>query len=435
MSEAPTRGALRSEMPGAAVPSVPGPRPPHPHERRIVLLIAAVQFVNILDFVMVSPLGPELAEHLGIRTSHLGFVGGSYTAAAAISGLVGALFLDRFDRRKALVFAMIGLGVGTAAAGLATDLQTLLAARVLAGFFGGPATSISLSVIADIIPSERRGKAMGAVMAAFSVASVLGVPAGLLLAQVGGWRMPFFGVGMLAALGALAAWLVLPTMTGHIDRERAPTGRLSGLADLVRRPTVVISYAMTVTTTMGAFALIPNLAAYFQYNLHFPREDLWILYGVGGITSFAAVRLFGLLVDKMGAFRVGLIGSVVLAAVLYLGYVADPPLIPILAMFVGFMLAMSTRNVAYQTLTSKVPRPAERATFTSLQSALQHIASAAGAFLSSRVLTERADLSLVGLPKVAMFSLLLTATLPVFMWFVERRLNAPSPAIPIPRSF
>ena len=69
-------------------------------ERVIVLLIGAVQFVNILDFVMVMPMGPDFAVALHIPSSKLGWIGGAYTAAAAVSGLVGSLFLDRFDARR-----------------------------------------------------------------------------------------------------------------------------------------------------------------------------------------------------------------------------------------------------------------------------------------------------------------------------------------------
>jgi len=142
-------------------------------ERSIVFLVGAVQFVNVLDFMMVMPLGPDFANALGITTSHIGIVGGSYTLAAAVTGVVGSLFLDRFDRRVALGVAMLGLVLGTALGGLATGLPSLLFARVVAGSFGGPATSLSLAIIADAIPKARRGKALGAVMAAFSVASVL----------------------------------------------------------------------------------------------------------------------------------------------------------------------------------------------------------------------------------------------------------------------
>src|SRR4051812_10438109 len=98
--------------------------------------------------MMVMPLGPDFARALGIPNSDLGMVGGSYTAAASISGLTGALFLDRFDRRRALAVAMLGLVIGTFAGGFATSFATMMAARVLAGTFGGPATSLSLSIIA-----------------------------------------------------------------------------------------------------------------------------------------------------------------------------------------------------------------------------------------------------------------------------------------------
>ena len=81
-------------------------------EAKVVFAVGAVQFVNILDFMMVMPLGPDFARALGIPLSHLGYIGGSYTAAASVSGIAGAFFLDRFDRRKALAVAMLGLTLG-----------------------------------------------------------------------------------------------------------------------------------------------------------------------------------------------------------------------------------------------------------------------------------------------------------------------------------
>jgi len=146
----------------------------HPSERTVIFLIGAVQFVNILDFMMVLPLGPFFAGPLGIPASRIGVIGGSYTAAAAISGIACSFFLDRFDRRKALGVAVAGLVMATALGGFSVGFGSIVFARILAGFFGGPATSLSLSIVADVIPAERRGKALGAVMGSFSVAAVLG---------------------------------------------------------------------------------------------------------------------------------------------------------------------------------------------------------------------------------------------------------------------
>ena len=57
---------------------------PDSSERNIVRLLAATAFVNILDFMIVMPLGPDFAAHLGIPMSRLGIVAGSYTASAAV---------------------------------------------------------------------------------------------------------------------------------------------------------------------------------------------------------------------------------------------------------------------------------------------------------------------------------------------------------------
>jgi predicted MFS family arabinose efflux permease len=404
-------------------------------ELTLVLLVAAVQFVNILDFMIVMPLGPDFARALAIPQSHLGYIGGAYTAAAAISGLAGSLFLDRFDRRKALAVAMSGLVIGTALGGVAEmvaqvplidaaagfahappRLASLMFARVVAGLFGGPATSLAFSIIADKVPVVRRGKAMGIVMGAFSIASVLGVPAGLELARQGGWRLPFFGVAMLGAIVAAGAIFLLPPLTGHL--EAAKTAPAASLVDLVTKPLVLLSYTLTGTVMMAGFILIPNISAYVQGNLGYPRSQIGLLYMAGGVLSFFSTQAGGRIVDRIGAFRTGLFGSALLVTTIALGFVAAPPALPIIAMFMLFMTAMGFRNVSYNTLVSRVPRANERARFMSFQSAVQHFASAAGAFLSAHLLTET-DGKLVGMPIVARTSIGLSLAVPVLMLLLE----------------
>jgi len=388
-------------------------------ERRVIFLVGAIQFVNILDFMIVMPLGPDFARELAIPNAHLGFIGGAYTAAAAVSGLVGSFFLDRFDRRKAVALAMLGLAIGTLAGAFATGLATLLAARVVAGLFGGPATSLSLAIVADVVPPERRGKAFGAVMGAFAAASVLGVPAGLELARQGGWRLPFIAVASLGVLLTAGAFWWLPPLTLHLAARHPKTS----LRSLLRRPAVKLSYLMTAVVMAAGFILIPNLSAFLQFNLHYPRARLGLLYLVGGAVSFFALRVIGRLVDRFGSFPVGTVGSTALLVLSWTWFIATPPWLPVMPIFVAFMLSMSLRNVPYNTLTSKVPSPAERARFMSIQSAVQHLASAVGAFLSARMLSELPDGALAGVPRTAMVSIVLTVLVPPMMYLVERQVR------------
>jgi predicted MFS family arabinose efflux permease len=389
-------------------------------ERRLVVLIGAVQFVNVLDFMMVMPLGPDFARGLGVPSSEIGLVGGIYTLAAAVAGIAGAFFLDRFDRRKALAVALAGLVAGTAAGGFAVGMASLLAARALAGAFGGPATALALAVIADAVPPERRGRAMGAVMGAFSVASVLGVPAGLELARVGGWRAPFFVVAALAAVVATIVVMQLPAQRAHLA---GPRTRPTPFREVLRRPVVLLALASTTVAVVANFALIPNLSAYFQFNRGYPREELGLLYFVGGAVSFVTLRMAGRLTDRFGSTRVATGGSLFFIAVLAVGFIAPVAAIPVLAVFVAFMVSGSFRFVPLQALSSRVPAPAERARFMSAQSAAQHLASAAGAMIGAAVLVERPDGSLAGMDELAWFAVATSVALPALMLLVERRVR------------
>lgn len=430
------------------------PSPPPvtgPTEQRIVLLVALVQFVNILDFMMVMPLGPYFADALHFPRSDVGYVGTAYTAAAGVSGVVGALFLDRFDRRRALLVAVLGLSAATALGGLAVDLPTLLGARVLAGLFGGPASSVALAIVADVVPSERRGRALGIVMSAFSVSSVLGVPFGLTLADLGGWRAPFYGVAVLG--GGVLAYIVarLPSLRGHLTAAGpARASRLGGLGAVLSDRLAWLALATSAFVMMGSFSLIPTIAPYLDANLDFPKPMLKLLYFAGGLVTIFTIRRAGRMVDRLGAFPVSVVGTSVLCVVIALGFIVYgrahtealvraasggpfdvlvrvggavlplAALAPMVLLFVGFMFSMSIRNVAQGATMSKVPRPTERAAFMSVQSAVQHFASATGALLSSLLLHDGIDGRIVGMPRVAGLSICLAACVPWLLRNVER---------------
>jgi predicted MFS family arabinose efflux permease len=386
-------------------------------ERTLLLLVAAVQFVNVLDFVMVVPLGPDFASALGIPVSSLGLVTGSYTLAAAAAGAAGSAFLDRFDRRSALAVAMGGLVVATAAAGLATGLGTLLAARVAAGLFGGPATSLSFAIVADAVPPARRGRAMGLVMGAFSVASVVGVPGGLWLAQAGGWRMPFFAVAGLGALVVAGALLAMPPMRRHLAAGAAAS---TGYAFL-RDPTALLSLTATATTMAATFCIVPNLAAFLQYNAGWPRSRLGALYMVGGVLTFVVLRVVGRAIDRFGAPAMAAVGTAVMIGNLGLDFWPRTPLLAAWLLFLLFMLGNSFRHPSLVSLASRVPRAGDRARFQSTQSAVQHLASAAGAMASTALLGTGPRGELVGMDRVALLSGALALSLPALLWLVQPR--------------
>lgn len=397
----------------ATEPTVQGASP---EERRAVLVAGAVQFVTILDFMIVMPLGPDLASALDIAPSRLGLIGGSYTAAAAAAGVAGSRFLDRFDRRTALGVAMAGLIAATALAAVAEGLPSLLSARVLAGVFGGPTASLAMAIVTDSVPVERRGRAMGAVMGSFSLASVVGVPFGLELARHAGWRAPFLGVAALGAVLLAFALRALPPLRAHLaSRGAAPRG---GRALLGRLP--LLAYGTVSVVMIGVFSVVPNLSTYLQRNLGYPRESLSTLYLFGGLASLLTMRLVGAWVDRFGAFPVVVLGTALHVAAVGALVLAPGLGVPVVALFTFYMLSGSFRMVPMQALSSRVPHPADRAAYMSLGSAVHHGASAIGAVSSGFLLETGPAGELIGMERIVIFAIVLALLVPFGARLQER---------------
>lgn len=395
-------------------------------ESWLLFLMASVQFINVLDFMMVMPLGPDFASALDIPKAHLGYIGGSYTASAMFAGLLGALLLDRFDRRRALLFCLVGLSFATISGAFATGLYSLMGARVLAGLFGGPATSLMLSIVSDVIPPQRRGKAIGVISGAFSIASVFGVPVGLELSRLGGWSAPFYGVGAVGLLISMMVMTKLPPMRSHMLSFRAQEDARKIFISRWLDRRYLLPAGITFILVSGTFTLVPNLSAYLQFNVGFPRERLGLLYLVGGALAFFSVRAAGRWVDRFGAGRIVWLSSSFLILDLFVGFAFPRPLVPVLLFFAGFMVPNAIRNVAVNTLVSKIPKPEERARFQSQQSAVQHLAATIGAFVGSVVLSEAPNGDLIGMHKLAFLTIFLTLAVPLIARAIERRTDAQS---------
>lgn len=394
-------------------------------ELRTALVIAAVQFVNIMDFMVIMPLGPDFVESLGMPASHIGYVASAYTGAAFVAGLACSLFLDRLPRRKALAVCLIGLLCATALCAFAIDQTTLIAARILAGSFGGPGTAVGMAVIADRIAETRRGQAMGIVMGAISAAAVIGVPAGLEISRLFDWRTTFLAVAGLGGLVAILAITLLPRQpppAAATDDAGVRSRRLR-LRHLFTYRTVWLSYGLMVCAMAQLFMIVPNIAAYAQFNLGFPREDLGLLYLIGGLCSLVGMQIAGRLVDRVGATPVTLATTVGICLVLWIGFVKHTPALSILAIFPALMIFNTARGVANQATFLHVPPAELRAGFMSILSSVKHAGIVTGTFLSALLLDSADDNRLLHVDVMALTAMGIALLAPVLMICLERDLG------------
>ncbi|MFN8391258.1 MAG: MFS transporter [Bdellovibrionota bacterium] len=109
--------------------ATPTTHAPNFNERQLLLLLAAIQFTTIVDFLIIMPLGPQYMRVFGITPAEFGVIVSSYAISAGISGLLAGLVLDRFDRKQGLLFIYFGFAVGTILCAMAPTYTLLVMAR------------------------------------------------------------------------------------------------------------------------------------------------------------------------------------------------------------------------------------------------------------------------------------------------------------------
>ncbi len=374
-------------------------------ERAIIFILAALQFLHILDFVIMMPLGPVFMESFHIGSAQFGFLVSAYTFSAGIFGFIGAFFLDRFDRKHALLTVYAGFALGTLLCAFAPTYNTFLTARIIAGGFGGVIGALVLSIIGDIIPIFRRGVATGVVMSAFSVASVIGVPAGLYFANQYGWHFPFLALAILSFLLLPIAAKVLPRIRIHLDQRMEGDKKWDAIRLVFTRKSHYRSFAFMVALMFGGFTIIPFLSPYLVSNVGLTKEELPYIYFFGGLFTIFTSRIIGKLSDKYGKYPVyavlGILSVIPVSLITSIGKTSLPLVVTLTTVF---MIIVSGRMVPAFAMVTSTVEPKIRGSFMSINSSIQQIASGAASFISGLILTQEMDGTLTNFEYVGMLS-------------------------------
>jgi predicted MFS family arabinose efflux permease len=358
-------------------------------ERLLLLILAVIQFTHVMDFVVMMPLGDQLRQAFGIDARQFGLLVSAYTFSAGIFGFVGSFFIDRFDRKTALLTLYAGFIVGTFCCAIAPTYGILMTARVLTGAFGGMLGALVLVIIGDAIPFERRGRATGAVMSAFSFASSIGVPLALYVADPGrfNWHGPFFILAGLSVVFLGVGIWAIPAMRGHLNGQRKDP--LAAIRTIVNTPSQQWSLALMAVLMLSAFSIIPYLAMFIVSNVGFKQSELFYVYLTGGIVGFFASLLAGRLADRYGSIRVFTV-SCVLAVIpmLIITNLGDTPIPVALIVFAFFFIFNNARMVPATTLVTSSVAPQTRAGFMSINAALRDVTAGCASFIGGMIIAQ-----------------------------------------------
>jgi predicted MFS family arabinose efflux permease len=359
-------------------------------ERFFLLSLAGIQFTHILDFMIMMPLGPEFIRVLNINTHQFGLLLSSYTFAAALAGIFATYYVDRFERRQLLLWLYAFFIIATLACAAAPSYETLFIARAFAGAFGGILGSLVQTIVADSIPFERRGKALGTVMAAFSVSTVAGVPLSLFLANhisYLGWRAPFIFIGVISTLILYIAYKHIPKIVGHLDHVHEGS-RLGQVFKIMIAPQHIKAFVFMGLIMITGFSVIPYIALYLTTNVGINNSYISLIYLCGGVATLMSSRYIGHMSDRYGKEKIFRVLAIVsLIPLLVTTNLPVTPLWIVLINSTAFFILVSGRMIPAMAMVSQVVESKIRGTFMSLIGSVQMLASGIASVVAGMVVT------------------------------------------------
>ena len=267
---------------------------------RVLNLMAFVIFATTLFMRSVDPVIPQIAQDLHVTTTTAALLSTGFTLPyALVQPVLGAL-ADMFSKTRLIALCMLIVGLATLACGLATNFETLMALRVVAGATAGGVFPIALAVAGDRVPVQQRQVAIGRLLFAAMSGNLLGASGAGVIGDIFGWRAVFFFTG---AIDLVALAVAIP---GFRSMGEKP-GRFD-LSTLIPNYRAIFSNPMAKYCFGAVFVEAVFLFGVFPYMAGLLRTDGVERSSVAGVV-IAGFGIGGVIYTLMVAWLLANIGE------------------------------------------------------------------------------------------------------------------------------
>jgi predicted MFS family arabinose efflux permease len=312
-------------------------------ENRLILILGLAGFVVMADNWVVSPILPAIARSLQVSPVQAGLLISAYMIPFGLFQLVFGPLADRFGKQQVINFSMIFFTIGTALCGLGLGLFDLGIYRALTGIFAASVMPISLALIGDVIPMERRQQAIGTFMGIAFLGQGLSMAIGGSIAYFVSWRGVFFTYAALSVLSTL----LLMVAGRHASSKRNPHSLFfKPYLDLIGNAKSLMIYLIVLAEGILIIGSFSYLGAYTELLFHFNYLYIGLTLTAFGAGAVITGRLVGKIVPRLGRPNTLLMGLIVAMGADFLLYgVKTSTLmltVGVALLGIGFMLAHSS---------------------------------------------------------------------------------------------
>lgn len=348
-------------------------------QRRLVLaLLCAASFGSAFNNLIITPILPEVTKEMGVSVSVGGLLVTSYAIAGTLTSVVAGPVIDRLGRKPLVLAGMCILTLATLCSAVAPNFELLLAARAIAGLGVACLTPAVFSAVGDYFDYEERGRAMSWVISINQSASILGVPAGAIIAGLSNWRMTFVLLTGICAALCLLLFAKLPAdpPAKHATGRSAFSPFGTVLSD---GPTVMAIVAGLVANSYW-FVMGTYMAAYFSDEFGIASWALGALTMTSGIGLLVGASIGGRLADERGKRPVILVSLVGVGVFTFLATTAATNAWLALICLLLFSTAAGARFASAQAVMTEM-LPEYRGTVMALNASAQQLSIVTGSSL------------------------------------------------------
>lgn len=262
-----------------------------------ILILTMGTFVLGTELFVIAGILPALSRDLGVGIPMAGQLVTVFALTYAFGAPVLALLTASIPRRRLLSVSLLLFALANTAAACAPDYGWMLVARIFSALTACLYIPAASAVAASLAPPHRRGRALATVILGLNVATILGVPLGIAIANLSGWRWVFGAIATLAVGTGIGIRAVLPEVAP------LPAATLGQRLAVLRRPGVARGLLLTSTVLMGAFSVYVYLAPLLLERARIESGPLAWLLAVFGAAGVLGAWLGGGAVDRFGATR------------------------------------------------------------------------------------------------------------------------------------
>lgn len=269
-------------------------------------LVIFTLFIDTLLYSLIIPIIPNYITRLGASQTVVGLLFGSYAVSLLITSPLWGILSDRVGRRIPIILGLAGFAASTVFFAFADSIPELFIARLLQGIASAATWTSSLALLADLFPSNERGKVMGLALTAISAGSLLGAPMGGFLADLGGYVTPFLTVTVLIIIDGLAFTFLIK------DSQKSAEEKTNILVLLRNRKVLLISAIIFVAN--GILSLLePIFPIFLEKSFNASITSIGLLFGIATLAHGITAPVSGNLADRYGHFPVMFCGLALIA--------------------------------------------------------------------------------------------------------------------------